>query len=149
VLAAYGARVHQFGKHRDKLRIAEKMGVAVELAKKRMPVARYDWVVEATGSSDGLRTAIQMARPRGTVIMKSTVHGLARLDTAPVIVNEITLLGSRCGRFEPAMALLRAGKVNVADMIHDRFGLEDARRAFRRAAEKGVLKVLLSPASGG
>ena len=69
----------------------------------KVPQAAYDWVVEATGSAAGLQQAVTMVRPRGTVIMKSTVHGNVRIDTAPVIVNEITLVGSRCGRFEPAL----------------------------------------------
>jgi alcohol dehydrogenase len=84
-----------------------------------------------------------MVRPRGTVVMKSTVHGPVTFDTAPVIVNEITLVGSRCGRFEPALRLLRQGKINVEDMISDKMRLSDAQRAFARAAEAGVLKVLL------
>jgi alcohol dehydrogenase len=99
--------------------------------------------VDATGTSDGLKQASSMTRPRGTVIMKSTVHGLVSIDTAPLIVNEITLVGSRCGRFEPALKLLRAGKVNVDDMISAEYALGDAPAAFARAAEKGVMKVLL------
>jgi alcohol dehydrogenase len=77
--------------------------------------------------------------------MKSTVHGLVSIDTAPIIVHEITMVGSRCGRFEPALRLLKSGKVRVASMIHDTFSLKDAPRAFDRAAERGVLKVLLRP----
>ena len=84
-----------------------------------------------------------MTEPRGTVFMKSTVHGTVGIDAAPVIVNEITLIGSRCGRFEPALQLLRAGKIRVADMISDEIALADAPRAFERAAQRGVLKVLL------
>jgi threonine dehydrogenase-like Zn-dependent dehydrogenase len=143
VLQAHGARVHQFGRHRNKLRIAEKAGVTGEIAKTKLPVAAYDWVVDATGSAEGLKQAIGMTRPLGTLILKSTVHGLVPIDTAPVIVNELTLIGSRCGRFEPALKLLRAGKINVADMIAEEHPLLDAPRAFDRAAEKGVLKVLL------
>jgi len=82
------------------------------------------------------------------VVMKSTVHGLVKLDTAPAIVNEITLIGSRCGRFEPAMRLLASGKVRVDQMISERFPLDRAKEAFASAATKGVLKVLLDPASG-
>ena len=145
VLAAHGVRVIQFGKHREKLRIAEKAGIAAKLVRKRMPAAAYDWVVDATGSPEGLRLAVAMARPRGTVIMKSTVHGTVAVDTAPVIVNEITLVGSRCGRFGPALRLLRKGKVQVAEMISGEFRLADAARAFERAAAPGVLKVLLRP----
>ncbi|HUJ20393.1 MAG TPA: alcohol dehydrogenase catalytic domain-containing protein [Bryobacteraceae bacterium] len=143
VLNAYGYRVRQFGKHKEKLRIAEGAGVSTETVRRRLPAAEYDWVVDATGSPEGLANAVRMTRPRGTVIMKSTLHGLVGIDTAPVIVNEITLIGSRCGRFEPALDLLRRGVVNVADMISDRLPLERAPVAFRRAAQSGVLKVLL------
>ncbi len=75
--------------------------------------------------------------------MKSTVHGAVRIDSAPVIVNEITLVGSRCGRFEPALRLLRSKQVNVESLISEIVPLKDAPLAFRRAAAPGVLKVLL------
>ncbi len=143
VLQAHGARVHHFGRHRDKLRISQAAGVTTEIAGKRLPTAVYDWTVDATGSAEGLRQAASMTRPRGTVIMKSTVHGLVAIDTAPLIVNEITLVGSRCGRFEPALKLLRSGKVNVDEMISAEFPLTQAPAAFARAAEKGIMKVLL------
>jgi alcohol dehydrogenase len=143
VLQAHGSRVHQFGRHKDKLAIAETTGVVGEVARK-LPEAAYDWVVDATGSAEGLRQAVGMTRPRGTVIMKSTVHGLVGIDAAPVIVNEITLVGSRCGRFQPAIELLRQRAVNVAPMISDCIALADAPRAFRRAGQRGVLKVLLT-----
>ena len=143
VLHARGAAVHQFGRHREKLRIAARAGVTTEVAKSKLPAAEFDFVVEATGSPDGLKQAVAMVRPRGTVVMKSTVHGLVSIDTAPVVVNEVTLVGSRCGRFEPALKLLASGKVRVADMISDRFPLAEAPRAFETAARKGALKVLL------
>lgn len=142
-LQAHGARVHHFGRHRDKLRISQAAGVATEIAGKRLPTAAYDWTVDATGSPEGLRQAAAMTRPRGAVIMKSTVHGLVSIDTAPLIVNEITLVGSRCGRFEPALKLLRFGKVKVDDMISGEYPLAHAPAAFARAAEKGVMKILL------
>ena len=109
-----------------------------------MPEAAYDWVVEATGSPEGLRTAVRMVRPRGTVILKSTMHGLVPVDTAPVVVNEITLIGSRCGRFEPALELLARGVIDVRPMISERISLRDAPHAFARAAASGVLKVQLT-----
>ena len=142
VLQAHGTQVHQYGRHKDKLRIAEQSGVSTEIAKK-LPVAKYEFVVDATGSSEGLRQAVQMTQPRGTVIMKSTVHGLVAIDSAPVIVNEITLVGSRCGRFEPALRLLKSRKVRVDAMISDVLPLKSAPRAFEEAAKPGVLKVLL------
>jgi alcohol dehydrogenase len=143
VLHLHGSEVHLFGRHREKLRIAELAGVHTRLAAKKLPAAAYDWVVDATGSAEGLRQAVAMARPRGTVVMKSTVHGTVGFDTAPVIVNEITLVGSRCGRFEPALRLLRSGKLRLTEMIADRMPLKEAPKAFETAARKGVLKVLL------
>jgi len=143
-LCAYGYRVHEFGRHKEKLRIAARAGAETEVVRKRLPAAAYNWVVDATGAPEGLRDAVRMARPRGTVIMKTTLHGLVGIDTAPVIVNEITLVGSRCGRFEPAIELLKSRAINVADMISERMPLNRAALAFRRAAQPGVLKVLLT-----
>lgn len=145
VLETSGARVHLFGRHKEKMRLLAKTGVTVDLLPERIPQREYRWVVDATGSSQGLEAAVAMCQPRGTVVMKSTVHGLVALDTAPVIVNEITLLGSRCGRFEPALRLLQRHKVEVSNLISDEFPLDRAPEAFERAAKKGVLKVLLRP----
>jgi threonine dehydrogenase-like Zn-dependent dehydrogenase len=142
VLKAHGAEVHQYGRHREKLRITEECGIDARMARK-LPVAEYEFVVDSTGSSEGLRQAVQMARPRGTVVMKSTVHGLVAIDAAPVIVNEITLVGSRCGRFEPAMRLLRSGRVKVEALVSEVVALKRAPVAFRKAGMKGVLKILL------
>jgi alcohol dehydrogenase len=145
VLHASGADVNLFGRHPDKLRIAEAAGISIERAGKSLPERAYPVVVDATGSAKGLSSAIAMCEPRGTVVMKSTVHGVVRIDTAPAIVNEITLVGSRCGRFAPALSLLQSGKVRVDQLISEEFTLDQAARAFQRAATKGVMKVLLRP----
>jgi alcohol dehydrogenase len=142
VLQGAGARVHQFGHHREKLRISEAVGVTGEIAK-RLPVAEYNYVVDSTGSAEGLQQAVSMTRPRGTVILKSTVHGKVSIDTAPVIVDEITLMGSRCGRFDPALRMLSSGKVRVESMISEQLPLGEAPNAFAKAAQRGILKVLL------
>jgi alcohol dehydrogenase len=144
VLQANGYRVHQFGRHPEKLKIAASAGVTTEVRGKNLPEAEYQWVVDATGSQAGMHAAIRMVEPRGTIILKSTVHGEIPLDTAPVIVNEITLVGSRCGRFEPALELLRLGAIDVSSMISEGMPLGSAPAAFERAAQRGVLKVLLS-----
>src|SRR5665213_1516683 len=144
VLLAHGAQVELFGRHRAKLKIAEGAGASIELLRgvqHKLPSKAYRWVVDATGSSAGLRAAVSMCELRGTVILKSTVHGLVELDTAPVIVDEITLMGSRCGRFGPALRLLKSGRVNVNDLISDEFPLHQAPAAFAAAATKGALKV--------
>jgi alcohol dehydrogenase len=145
VLDAHGYPVHQFGRHAAKLAIAARAGVETEVIQGALPIAAYDWVVDATGSPEGLRAAAAMTRPRGTVILKSTVHGTVGVDTAPIIVNELTLVGSRCGRMEAAMPLIGHEVIHVDDMIAGRFPMSDAPRAFARAAERGVLKVLLYP----
>jgi alcohol dehydrogenase len=144
VLQANGYQVHQFGRHPDKLKIAARAGVTTEVRGDHLPEGEYRWVVDATGSREGLQAAIRMVEPAGTVILKSTVHGEIQLDTAPVIVNEITLIGSRCGRFEPALELLKLGVVDVSSMISERMKLSSAPAAFEKAAQRGVMKVLLS-----
>lgn len=142
VLHAHGAEVRQYGHHQEKLGIAKANGIDAHLASK-LPAAEYGWVVDSTGSSEGLRQAVRMTKPRGTVVMKSTVHGLVGIDSAPVIVNEITLVGSRCGRFEPAIRLLKSGRVRVDRLISEVLPLKRAPVAFQRAATPGALKVLL------
>lgn len=142
VLKTTGAEVVQYGRHPEKLKIAATRNVDTRPAT-NLPRHEYDFVVDATGSQEGLKHAVSLVKPRGTVILKSTVHGEAAIDTAPVIVNEITLVGSRCGRFEPALDLLRTGKINLPPMLSGSFPLEEAPRAFEEAAKHGVLKVLL------
>lgn len=142
VLHAHGAQVTLYGRHEEKLAIAQAAGIETNIAL-NLPKGKYQFVVDATGSADGLEQAVGMARPRGTVILKSTVHAEAPVNTAPVIVNELTLVGSRCGRFEPSIELLRSGKVDVSRMISAEYPLEKAPEAFAEAARPGVLKVLL------
>ncbi|SRR5581483_8778122 len=147
VLNAHGYRVHLYGRHPEKLRLAAAAGIRTiavnEAPDNAWPVGEYQWVVEATGSSQGLKQAVEIVRPRGVVILKSTVHGTVGFDTAPVIVNELTLVGSRCGRFEPALHLLEHDLIPVESMISVRRPLSEAPEAFEQAARKGVLKVLL------
>jgi len=142
MLLAHGARVTLFGRHAEKLRIAERAGAAVRQGEE-LPLAAFSIAVDSTGSADGLRQAVSMTRPRGTVVMKSTVHNEVKIDMAPVIVNEITLVGSRCGLFEPAMKLLSEGKVDTSAMLAAEYPLSEAPAAFEKAAQRGVLKVLL------
>jgi|SRR6185312_5221262 len=145
VLHAHGCRVRQFGKHKSKLAISEAQGIATQPVNQTPPpAAAFRYVVDATGSPAGLKTAVHMTEPRGIVILKSTMHGEVPVDTAPVIVNEITLVGSRCGRFEPAIELLRTGAVDVKPLISERVRLADASAGFALARTSGVLKVLLA-----
>ena len=143
VLNAHGYKVHQFGHHTAKLFLTAADGVMTEIADGDLPIAAYDWVVEATGNPTALQKAASLTRPRGTLILKSTVHGLVTVDTAPIIVNELTLVGSRCGRFEAALPLLDHPKIHVEPMIAARYPLPEAPQAFAHAAQKGTLKVVL------
>lgn len=139
VLQLHGSKVHLHGRHASKMALVEPLGVRAHLGTEG---ASYDYVVDATGSEAGLTTAVAMTRPRGTLILKSTVHANVPIDTAPIIVNEITLVGSRCGRFEPALAMLGGGRLILEPMIQERYPLSDAPKAFERAASKGMLKVV-------
>jgi alcohol dehydrogenase len=143
VLNAHGYRVRLFGRHAEKMRIAAAAGVATVMAD-APPVAEFAWMVEATGNAEGLRAAVRMTRPRGTVILKSTLHGVVGVDTAPIVVDEITLMGSRCGRFEDALPLLAHELIPVEQLVSARFALGEAPAAFDRAAKPGTLKVLLA-----
>ncbi len=144
VLRIHGCRVHLYGRHAAKLAIAAAAGVEVESAAGALPAAAYDFVIDATGSAEGLRQAAAMTRPRGTLILKSTVHGMVAIDTASIIVNEITLVGSRCGRFEAALPLIADPRLRLAEMVAARYPLAEARAAFAGAARRGTLKVLLA-----
>jgi threonine dehydrogenase-like Zn-dependent dehydrogenase len=101
--------------------------------------------VEASGSPKGLETALRLLRPRGSLVLKSTFHGATELNAAPVVVDEISIVGSRCGRFPVALELLRRDAVEVDALVHAEFPLSEGVRALARAAEPGVLKVLLRP----
>ena len=130
----------------DKMRLVEPAGVSTEMVPKKNCLSRRGRLLSMRlAHRKACQPQISMCVPRGTVIMKSTVHGLVSIDTAPAIVNEITLVGSRCGRFEAALPLLSSGKIQVGPMISEEFPLDRAPQAFATAAKKGVLKVLLRP----
>jgi threonine dehydrogenase-like Zn-dependent dehydrogenase len=142
VLRSRGARVRLVGKHRQHLALVAGRGIDTMLASEWRG-AQAELVVEATGSRDGLETALAAARPRGTVVLKSTIADRVSLDLAPVVIHELTLLGSRCGPFEPALAALAAGSIDVRSLVAARFPLVRAVEALEHAACPGTLKVLL------
>jgi threonine dehydrogenase-like Zn-dependent dehydrogenase len=145
VLARAGADVLAVGKHDAKLALLRARGIQVTRFDAWSASAREqaDVVVEATGSATALRAAIAATRPRGTLVLKSTIAEPVSLDTAPIVVNEISVVGSRCGPFEPAIAALAGGEVEVAQLISERVPLSRADDALRSAAAHGVLKVLV------
>ena len=144
VLFQAGARVLTVGKHDDKLAILRARGIdAVRVTD--WDGAPADLVVEATGTAAGVATAVAATRPRGTVVLKSTVAGASQLHLAPLVVNEIRVVGSRCGDFVPALRALETGSVTVRPLISACLPLRDGVEALQRAAQPGVLKVLLDP----
>jgi threonine dehydrogenase-like Zn-dependent dehydrogenase len=102
-------------------------------------------VVECTGRREGLQAALAALRPRGTLVLKSTFAGDTSVNLSAVVVDEITIVGSRCGPFPPAIAALADGRVDVAPLVDARFPLADAVAAMARAAVPGTLKVLIAP----
>jgi len=145
--AATGAGVTLVGRHDNKLEIVRGRGVRA-VRSDELPASferAFDVTVEASGSPAGFETALKLLKPRGTLVLKSTFHGATELNLAPVVVDEVCIVGSRCGRFKPALELLRRGAVETDALITDEFPLSEGPRAFERAAEPGVLKVLLRP----
>jgi len=146
VLGTTGADVTLIGRHENKLRIAKDRDLKTILADSAPAgKAEFDMVVEASGSAGGFDLALALLRPRGTLVLKSTFHGATGVDAARIVVNEITVVGSRCGRFAPALELLKTGMVEVESLISEEFPLANALRGMARASEPGVLKVLLRP----
>jgi threonine dehydrogenase-like Zn-dependent dehydrogenase len=144
VLFQAGARVLAVGRHEEKLAILRRRGIET-VCGAQWNEAAADLVVEATGSAAGFGLALRVTRPRGTLVVKSTVTDTAALNLAQIVINEITLVGSRCGNFTPALRALEVGSVDVRPLISARLPLRAGIDALRLAAEPGVLKVLLTP----
>jgi alcohol dehydrogenase len=120
---------------------AERLGIVVE--NERELNDRFDVVVDCTGTSSGFSRALELVRPRGAVILKSTAAASAALNLAPIVINEITVLGSRCGRFAPAIGALASGKIDPRPLISASFSLNDGLRAIEQAAQPSNFKILL------
>lgn len=149
VLAGTGAELLLVGRHARKLAIVEARGIATRKVAAGQGCADLDqWadaVVECTGSPSGFAAARRMLRPRGTFILKSTYAGSLELDLSSLVVDEISLVGSRCGRFGAALRLLERGAVDTAALIDGEAGLGEGAAAYDRAGRRGALKVLIRP----
>jgi threonine dehydrogenase-like Zn-dependent dehydrogenase len=148
VLAGTGASVTLVGKHAENLALVTGSGVATVLLGAWSPAGTADCVVEATGSAAGLALAAAAVRPRGTLVLKSTVAAEHRLSLAPLVINEITVVGSRCGLFPPALQALADQAVDVTPLIDAMFPLAGGVDALGHAARPGVRKVLIRPQEG-
>jgi threonine dehydrogenase-like Zn-dependent dehydrogenase len=150
VLRTAVPHVVMYGKHEKKLALArhakiQTKNVRGDASDLKRVKENYGLVVEATGSPSGLALAQHMTEPRGTLVLKSTFHGAAPVETWPIVVKEITVVGSRCGPFAKAIALLRSGKVDATPLTTWTFPLAEALAAIRLAQRPGVMKVLLKP----
>ena len=144
VLRNANCPVRVIGKHPDKLALCEKWQIRSRPLADIAPRHDQDVVVDCTGSADGFELAMQMVRPRGVIVLKSTVAGAKPLNLSPLVVDEITLIGSRCGPFREAIRALAEKQVDVASLIYRRVRLEQGVDAFDLARRPGVLKVLLT-----
>lgn len=131
------------GKHQNKLDIAKKQGVQTKLLSDLEIKKEWDFVVEATGSISGFEMALNLTKPRGTLVLKSTVAASKEFNLAPIVIDEIRVQGSRCGRFAPALRLLDSKKVNFAPLISGIYNVDKAIEAFEKNKEKDTLKVLI------
>lgn len=142
-LSTAGVGVTLIGHHREKLELARSCGARVLLESELDPAReRALVVVEATGSTGGLELALSLTKPRGTLVLKTTVAGRVEVDLAPVVVNELRVVGSRCGNMQRAIDALSAG-LDPAPLVAARYPLTEAERALAHAATKGTLKVLV------
>ena len=135
-LNAQNIDVTLVGKHQNKLDIAKAQGVKTSLLQDFPIEKKYDVVVEATGSVSGFETSIALTKPRGVLVLKSTVATGKELNLAPIVIDEITVLGSRCGQFGPALRLLKSGKIDFTPLISARYKADDAIEAFEKNKER-------------
>jgi threonine dehydrogenase-like Zn-dependent dehydrogenase len=142
-----GARVTVLGKHPDKLKLVKRAGVRTVLLNEWQP-RLFDIVVEATGSASGLELALSAVRPRGTLVLKSTIAGEHAVSLAPVVINEINVIGSRCGLFPPALAALEEKRVFVTPLIEKIYPLQNGIEAVHHAGKSGARKILLTMLDG-
>ena len=131
------------GKHQNKLDIAKAQGVKTELLSDFKIEKKYDVVVEATGSASGFETSMSLTKPRGVLVLKSTVATGKELNLAPIVIDEITVLGSRCGQFAPALRLLKNNRIDFTPFITKTFSIDNAIEAFEENKSKESLKVLI------
>lgn len=144
VLRNAGCPVRVIGKHAEKMRLCDQWGIRSRPASEITPRHDQEVVVDCTGSASGLEMAMQLVRPRGTIVLKSTVADGKAINLAPIVVDEINVVGSRCGPFREAIKALAEKSVDVTSMIHRRMKLEQGIEAMELAGKAGVLKVLLT-----
>ncbi|MDH3277031.1 MAG: alcohol dehydrogenase catalytic domain-containing protein [Nitrosopumilus sp.] len=145
VLRTVCLKITCFGKHENKLERLQKMGIKTKIGIRTEDEHIFDLVVEATGSTSGFFDSMRLVKPKGKVVLKSTIASKENIDLTPAVVNEVTLVGSRCGPFRPAINALATGMISVDALIDSEFPLEEFQEAFNLAKESNTLKVVLKP----
>ncbi|MFN7767431.1 MAG: MDR/zinc-dependent alcohol dehydrogenase-like family protein [Planctomycetaceae bacterium] len=148
VLHRRGCRVTVVGKHPHKLALLERLGIGTRLLSQADDRRGAELVVDCTGSPTGLEIALRLVRPRGTVVLKTTVASPHQLSLAPVVIDEIQLVGSRCGPFPPALDALARGEIDLAPLVEQIIPLDQVPAAITRARTTPVLKILIDVAGG-
>ncbi len=143
-LALTGCDLRVVARHKRQQELLSARGIRI-IAEEDVQRWRWDVVVEATGSPSGFALARQAIRPRGTLVLKSTYKGEMNVNFSSIVVDEVNIIGSRCGPFEPALRLMESKQVDPTVLIDDEFSLGDGVKALERAAQSGVLKVLIQP----
>ena len=143
-LALTGCDLYVVARHKHQQGLLKARGIRI-ISEDEIQPGKWDLVVEATGSQSGFSLARRAIRPRGTLVLKSTYKGEMNVNFSSIVVDEINIIGSRCGPFEPALRLMEAKQVDPTVLIDSEFSLGDALKAFEHAAKTGVLKVLVQP----
>ena len=144
VIALTGCQLTLLGRHPDKLLILKEKHIQTTTQLDEFVPASIDIVIEATGTPSGFETARKIVRPRGTIVLKSTYNSDLNVSLTMVVVDEVSLIGSRCGPFEPAIRMLANRQVEVDQLIQARYSIQEGLKAFDHAARKGTLKVMVS-----
>lgn len=134
-----------FGRHKNKLELLKNLGIKTKIGIEPDDNQKFDLVVEATGSNSGFENTMKLIKPRGIVILKSTLASKKNIDLTPTVINEVTVVGSRCGPFRPAIHALASGMISVDNLIDSTYSLEKFQDAFEHTKKPGTLKILLKP----
>jgi len=134
-----------YGRHKNKLELLKNLGIKTKIGIDSDDNQKFDLVVEATGSNSGFTDSMKLIKPKGTVILKSTLASKTNLDLTSMVINEVSVIGSRCGPFRPAINALASGRISVDNLIDSTYSLEKFQDAFEQAKKPDILKVLLKP----
>jgi threonine dehydrogenase-like Zn-dependent dehydrogenase len=142
VIATTGSKLTAVGRHREKLSILDDIGIKTGLSPE-FTERDFDFVIDCTGSPSGIRTALKIVKPRGIIVLKTTISNRIQIDMNQFVINEISLTGSRCGPFQPAIKAIKSRQIDLYPLISCVYPIEEGVKAFRHASSKSALKVIL------